>query len=166
MTVWGQRVSPVFDSARTLLIAETDEDGIVSTSFLNFDLERPQEFVRLLLDQGVMVIICGAVSDGPASLLEAAGFELISFVAGEVGQVLDAFIKGKPISAEFHMPGCGKNICCRGKIRYGHEVGNSFRGGIEWPSTGIPMFEEKNSNVTSTDVSERKSEMDYGPVQK
>ena len=122
VTVWGQRVSPVFDSARTLLIAEIDGNVLVGSSHLAFDPERPLELLQMLRAQQVTLIICGAVSEGPAAMIEAAGVELIPFIAGDVRQVLDKFLQGQPFSADFSMPGCGKNICCRGKIRRGREL--------------------------------------------
>lgn len=123
MTVWGQRVSPVFDSARTLLIAEIDGNVLVGSSHLAFDPERLLELLQMLRAQQVTVIICGAVSEGPAAMIEAAGVELIPFIAGDVRHVLDNYLQGQPFSADFSMPGCGKNICCRGKIRRGREIG-------------------------------------------
>ena len=123
VTLWGHRVSPVFDSARTLLIAEIDGNTLVSTSQLTFDPERPLELVQMLRTQQVMLIICGAVSEGPAAMIEAAGVELIPFIAGDARAVLDHYLQGRPFGAEFRMPGCGKNICCRGKIRRGREIG-------------------------------------------
>lgn len=124
VTVWGHRVSPVFDSARTLLIAEIDGTTLVGTSQLTFDPERPLELLQMLRTQQVMLIICGAVSEGPAAMIEAAGVELIPFIAGDVRVILDHYLQGQPFGAEFRMPGCGKNICCRGKIRRGREIGH------------------------------------------
>jgi predicted Fe-Mo cluster-binding NifX family protein len=123
VTVWGQRISPVFDSARTLLIAEIQGRTLVGTSLLTFDPERPLELLQMLRAQQVMLIICGAVSEGPASMLEAAGVELIPFIAGDVRHVLDHYLQGRSFGSEFRMPGCGKHICCRGKIRRGCEIG-------------------------------------------
>ena len=122
VTVWEHRVSPVFDSARTLLIAEIQEDALISTSFLTFDPDRPLELVQLLQAQMIVTLICGAISEGPASMLEAAGIELISFIAGDVHRVLATILQGGPLGAQFKMPGCGKNICCRVKIRHGWEI--------------------------------------------
>lgn len=125
VTLWGHRVSPVFDSARTLLIAEIDGATVVDTSQLAFDPERPLELVQMLRTQQVMLIICGAVSEGPAAMIEAAGVELIPFIAGDARTVMDHYLQGRSFGAEFRMPGCGRNICCRGKIRRGREIGSS-----------------------------------------
>ncbi len=124
VTVWEHRVSPVFDSARTLLIAEIDGKTIANISYLTVDPERLMELVRLLLAQKVMVIICGAVSEGPATMLEAAGFELIPFITGDVHRILAHCMEDNAVWSDFKMPGCGKNICCQGKIRRGREIGN------------------------------------------
>lgn len=122
ITIWKHRISPVFDSARTLLIAEIKDNALVNTSYLTFDLDRPLELLRMLRDQKVGIIICGAISEGPANMLQGAGFELISFIAGDVRRVLETFVEGDPLGEDFKMPGCGKNICCRGKIRRGSEI--------------------------------------------
>ena len=123
MTVWEQRVSPVFDSARTLLVAEIQGDAFINTSYLTFDPDRPLELLQMLQAQQVVLLICGAVSEGPANMLEAAGVELISFIAGDVYRVLEGFLQGNLRGTQFRMPGCGKHICCRGKIRRGREIG-------------------------------------------
>jgi predicted Fe-Mo cluster-binding NifX family protein len=133
VTVWEHRISPVFDSARTLLIAEIKDKRLVSSSYLAFDFDRPLDLVRMLRAEKVRVIICGAIAEGPANMLLAAGFELISFIAGDVRRVLETFVMGDSLGEDFKMPGCGKNICCRGKIRRGREIGtssdNDRRGG-------------------------------------
>lgn len=120
MTVWGERVSPVFDAARTLLIAHIDGNCVHGTSLVAFDPDRPLELLHLLRAQQVVVIICGAVSEGPAAMIEAAGVQLIPFIAGDTQQVLHHYLQGRPFNGQFRMPGCGKNVCCRGKIRRGH----------------------------------------------
>ncbi len=122
ITVWEDRISPVFDSGRTLLIAEIKDNALVRTSYLPFDFDRPLELLRMLRAEKVKIIISGAISEGQANMLLAEGFELISFIAGDVRRVLETFVKGEPLGEDFKMPGCGKNICCRGKIRRGHEI--------------------------------------------
>lgn len=125
VTVWEHRISPVFDSARTLFIANVDGTRIVSSSHLYFDPDRLVELMQVLRAHKVVVIICGAVSEEPATMLEAAGFELIPFIAGDFRRVLTSYIQGGTLRGEFTMPGCGKHICCQGKIRRGQEINSS-----------------------------------------
>jgi predicted Fe-Mo cluster-binding NifX family protein len=159
VTIWEHRVSPVFDSARTLLIAEIKDDVLVNTSYLAFDPDRPLELLQMLQAQKVMIIICGAVSEGPADILEGAGFELISFIAGDVHRVLETFLQGEPLGAAFKMPGCGKHICCRGKIRPGREINTLNKNGRReksreprCPEAVTNTCDDKNGSVTSAEM--------------
>lgn len=133
VTIWGHRVSPVFDAARNLLVIKLVNGSIAGLSNLEFDPDRPGQFVQLLRAQNIEVVICGAVSEGPAAVLEASGIELIPFIAGDVRQVVESFIQGTPEWSEFIMPGCEKKICCRGKIRRGSEL---VRHISEWRQNG------------------------------
>ena len=160
ITVWDNRISPVFDSGRTLLIAEINDNALVSTSYLTFDFDRPLELLRMLRTAKVSIIICGAISKEHTNMLLAAGFELISFIAGDMRQVLEAFIKGDTLGENFKMPGCGKKICCRGKIRQGHEIGttneNIRRGrGRQWqsPSAVAEIGDDNNGSAIFAEMS-------------
>lgn len=156
VTVWEHRVSPVFDSARTLLIAEIKDDRWVGTSYLAFDPNRPLDLLQMLQAQNVLIIICGAVSAGPADLLESAGITLISFIAGDVHRVLETFLQGEPLGAAFKMPGCGKHICCQGKIRRGRELTTFSKKGRrekgrepQYPEAVTKSCEDHNASVAS-----------------
>jgi len=122
VTVWGHRVSPVFDSARTLLIAELVNGHLGRMSTLELDPENPFQLMQLLRAQNIAVLICGAVSQDSAIMLENAEFEVIPFIAGDVRTVLETLIQDNPEWTEFIMPGCNRKICCRGKIRRGSEL--------------------------------------------
>ncbi len=159
ITAWEHRISPVFDSGRTLLVGEIKNNTLLSTSYLTYDFDRPLELLRMLHAEKVRIIICGAISEGPAGMLLAAGFELISFIAGDVDQVLEALVKGEPLDENFKMPGCGKNICCRGKIRHGREIGilnnNGGRGrGHQRPAppATTERGDDRNDRITSAEM--------------
>lgn len=149
-------MSPVFDSGRTLLIAEIKNGLLANTTYLAFDFHRPLELVRMLRAEKVKVIVCGAISEETASMLLAAGFEVISFITGDVRRVLEALVKGDPLEEDFKMPGCGKSICCRGKIRRGREIGMATGGGCRTsggrrrspPAVG-PVAEEMSDGATA-----------------
>lgn len=112
ITVWGNRISPVFDSAQTLLIAEIWEDQIVDRKIQLFQANMFCRCLRLLEELNVQVLICGALCEGPVRMLEAQGIEVIPFVTGEAEKILEYYVQGKDLK-EFAMPGCGHARCCR-----------------------------------------------------
>lgn len=151
VTVWGERVSPVFDAARTLLIAHLEGNSLVDTSRVAFDPDRPLELLHMLRAQQVVVIICGAVSEAPAAMIEAAGVQLIPFIAGNVQQVLGHYLQGRPFTGQFRMPGCGKNVCCRGKIRRGRGLRNFA------PNDAQPSLQDAAADAPTSQNAEKAS---------
>ena len=115
VTVWENRISPVFDASRHLLIAEIVGDRILSRSTVMFDPGIPSNLSKLLSDWNVGVLICGAVSQFPATILAADGITLIPFITGDVERVLEAYAKGKSLAPTFIMPGCGGGYHRMGK---------------------------------------------------
>ncbi len=111
MTVWGNRISPVFESARTLLVAEIHQTEIVNRQLETFKAGLFSRFTDLLLEFKIEVLICGALSLEPAILLDTSGVKVIPFMTGEAELVLSLYAKGKDL-ADFTMPGCPRNKCC------------------------------------------------------
>jgi predicted Fe-Mo cluster-binding NifX family protein len=106
VTVWEDRISPVFDASRRLLIAGIENARITDRSCLAFDSGMPDTLVRMLVGLDVPLLICGAISRVPADIIVTGGIQLISFIAGEVDRVLGAYAKGVPLAPTFVMPGC------------------------------------------------------------
>ncbi|MFO7963687.1 MAG: NifB/NifX family molybdenum-iron cluster-binding protein [Desulfobacterales bacterium] len=110
LTVWENRISPVFDSARTLLIAEIKDKKIVKRDYERLNPELPTTYVGRMTDSGISALICGAISQVPAGIIESAGIKLIPFVSGDVEDILAHYSKGMPISPKFSMPGCSESL--------------------------------------------------------
>ena len=110
VTAWGERISPVFDASRRLLIAEIEDRRVTNRSTLLFDPARPTSLASMLKDLDVAVLICGAVSQVPASIIAATGVTLIPFITGDVNRVLAAYAKGTSLSPTFAMPGCRDSL--------------------------------------------------------
>jgi len=107
LTIWGNRISPVFDSANTLLIVEIKDREICSRRYEPFYPDFPSRLAGRLTDLGVGVLICGAISEMPAAVIESAGVKLIPFITGSTDEVLDAYARGISFVDSFLMPGCG-----------------------------------------------------------
>ncbi|MGB3209764.1 MAG: NifB/NifX family molybdenum-iron cluster-binding protein [Desulforhopalus sp.] len=114
ITVWGNRISPVFDSAQTLLVAEIRDDQVVARKIQLIQATMFHRFLRLLEELEVRVLICGALCEGPVRLLESQGIEVIPFVTGETEKILECYVHGGELK-EFAMPGCGHGRCCRSR---------------------------------------------------
>jgi predicted Fe-Mo cluster-binding NifX family protein len=107
IAVWNERVSPVFDAARQLVLVDVENgmqqacrEEIIQESFLTQRAHR-------LTDLGVNVLICGAISRPLATLLSASGITVIPWKAGAVDDVLAAYLKGCLRDPCWLMPGCG-----------------------------------------------------------
>lgn len=106
VTVWEDRISPVFDASRRLLVAEIENTQITNRSYVIFNPERPSNLTKTLAELDIPVLICGAVSQVPANIIVADGIKLIPFIAGEVDRVLEVYAKGHSLAPAFVMPGC------------------------------------------------------------
>ena len=107
LTAWEDRISPVFDAARTLLIAEVENGEIVKRQHVSFFPEMSWRLAGTLNEMEIDVLICGAISQFPAGVIENSGIQLIPFVSGNVENVLDAYAAGDQLVPAFSMPGCG-----------------------------------------------------------
>ena len=116
VTVWEDRISPVFDASRRLLIAEIENARVTDQSYVFFDPGRPGNLAKTLAMLDVPVLICGAVSQTPATTIVAGGITLIPFIAGEVDRVLEVYAKGNSLEPTFVMPGCHGCIPKTGKL--------------------------------------------------
>ncbi|MBV5306635.1 MAG: NifB/NifX family molybdenum-iron cluster-binding protein [Desulfobulbaceae bacterium] len=114
LTIWEDRISPVFDVAQTLLIVEFHDGKIVRRFFEPMVPEMSSCLACWLKDLGVEVLICGAISQMPANIIEAAGVQLQSFVGGKVEEVLGSFITGLQITTIYALPGCGRHYRLQG----------------------------------------------------
>ncbi len=105
VTVWGNRISPVFDAATTLLVAEITDKKISGHYYTNFDPQSPMDLIHTLKKHHVNILVCGAISKTPAGLILDQHIHLISFVTGNVRQFLDDFVLGRTVEKKNRMPG-------------------------------------------------------------
>ncbi len=106
LTAWGNRVSPVFDAARELLVFSIAESTISRRRYEAFQPERPDLLAKRLQELQVRAFICGAITEMSAAAIQSGGIELIPFIAGSLDEVLEAYARGVPIRQIFPMPGC------------------------------------------------------------
>lgn len=114
VTVWENRISPVFDSAHHIVVADIEDRQVTEKRYENFNPAMLSHFVDELMLQKVETFICGAISEVPAQMIETSGIELIPFISGNVNDVLESFASVNSIDQEFLMPGCRRKACKKG----------------------------------------------------
>jgi len=104
--IWNNRISPLFDTACRVLIWSVERGRNGEWEEHNLQGLIPPMKVRKVKELGADILICGAVSNPIACLVESAGIELVPWVSGPVGEVLEAFQAGQLDRPRYFMPGC------------------------------------------------------------
>lgn len=103
---WEERIAPVFDSARQILVAEAEAGRVIRRHREELDMPLPMQKALRLRELGIGVLVCGAVSRPLQEQVAAAGIRVIPFVSGELAEVVRAWSEGKLPASRFFMPGC------------------------------------------------------------
>lgn len=105
--VWNNRVSPVFDVARSIRVVDIADGAVAHVS--NHDLKDDHR-VATLAKLGVDLLICAAISIPLESTVWVSGAEVISDTCGNVEEIIEAFSSGDRTLKRFRSPG---NTRCR-----------------------------------------------------
>ena len=92
--IWSERISPVFDSAANLLVADYEDGRETDRQVVALDDLAPALRAARLRDLGVEVLLCGAVSGALAQMIQAQGVRVIPWLEGSVDEAVSGFIEG------------------------------------------------------------------------
>lgn len=125
---WQGRISPVFDVASQVRVADIADGAIVEQHTVplhqNDLYARAAEVAQL----GIAVLICGAISWPLELALSNAGVEVIPQTCGEVNPILESFVAGRFNKDAFLMPGCcGRRRRLRKQRNFGHHGQSGLR---------------------------------------
>jgi predicted Fe-Mo cluster-binding NifX family protein len=110
------RISPVFDVAGHFYLIEVKDGKELSRQEFDFIGNGIFAKAQMLSELNVDVLICGAISGIQENVLRNTGIRLLTFICGEMEDVLEAFVYGKVAIRAFQMPGC----CGRRRHRHGY----------------------------------------------
>lgn len=118
---WDNRIAPVFDTARFLHVIEAESGRVLDERSETLSEEAPLQRVLRMVDLGIKTLVCGAISRPFQELVSSYGIKVMPFVAGELREVIDAWLSGTLERDIFIMPGC----CGRLRRRHGETAGGS-----------------------------------------
>lgn len=103
---WNNRIAPVFDTAQSLLVVESENGRVLTQTRITLPESLPVQKALRLMDMGVDALVCGAISRPMHDLIATHRIQVISFVAGDLLDVVQAWLEGTLETDLFAMPGC------------------------------------------------------------
>jgi predicted Fe-Mo cluster-binding NifX family protein len=102
---WQDRISPVLDTADNFIIADIRSDNRIESERINLAGKSYSERVQFLKNQGVTLLLCGAVSEYCQEVFISKGIEVIPWLRGSVDCIMEGFLKSNLNEPTFNMPG-------------------------------------------------------------
>jgi predicted Fe-Mo cluster-binding NifX family protein len=103
--VWNGRIAPVFDAARQLHLVRIEAGRIAAERDESILDEGPTSRALRLAGLEVDVLVCGAISRQLQGMIAAYGVRVVPFIAGDLREVLRAFLSGEHELRNFTTPG-------------------------------------------------------------
>ncbi len=105
-SIWEQRIAPVFDVAAEAAIVPDSAGGGITR--IPLPGNGPEAIISALLDHGVTILVCGAISRPLHDRITNRDITVHAFVTGELSDVIQAWRSGTLCDGRFTMPGCGQ----------------------------------------------------------
>jgi predicted Fe-Mo cluster-binding NifX family protein len=119
---WDNRIAPVFDVARMIRVVEVEAGKIIVETEHALTDDLPAQKALRLAELGIGALVCGAISRPVHAMVVAYGIEVIPFTAGDLREVIQAWLSGNLEQNLFAMPGCS---------RRGHRLHRGMHGLIQ-----------------------------------
>ena len=107
--IFRSRVSPVFDSCTRVLLIDIEHNQEIERSEIYLDKLSLTKRMAVLQKSKVKTIICGGISDMLQNMLQGIKICLITGIAGEVDQIVSAYLSERLNKPQFLMPGFKAN---------------------------------------------------------
>ena len=107
--IFQHRVSPVLDSCRHMFIIDIEQDTEVDRENIYLGEMSLTERCDIFAKLEVTIVICGGVSEVFANMLMGLNIRLFNGIAGEIDDVITAFLNKCLDKPKFYMPGFRQN---------------------------------------------------------
>ncbi len=132
ISIWDGRVSPVMDTASTLLIAEVVNGVEVSRKVITIPPANICGRASFISGLGIDLLICGAISHRFEQMLLADGVKLMPWFRGDIDDVIAAHLNGNLQYQNFCLPGSDRRGRYGRKCRRRGGPSGSVRQGKHW----------------------------------
>jgi len=106
VTIWNNRISPVFDVAQNLLMINLDKGEETARHNISLAGLSPPSKIETLKKNNVEMVLCGAISESFLRLLTTSGIRVEPWISGNIEEVIQAMLQNKLSDPCYRMPGC------------------------------------------------------------
>jgi predicted Fe-Mo cluster-binding NifX family protein len=106
IATWQGFVATTLDFARTFVLVDVVGGQVTARREVRLGAASPQDIAQRLEKVGASDVICGAISAPLLSAVEGRGIRVVSFVRGDVEDVIQGCLEGTLEEKRFHMAGC------------------------------------------------------------
>jgi len=92
---FGESVAPCFEYSATMAIFDVEEGRLVCQADFPLQSRVPYDRVRLMKAEKIDTVICGGLQSFYEDLLKAHDIQVISWVSGNVEDLLKRFLEGR-----------------------------------------------------------------------
>ncbi len=103
--VFNERLSPLFDTCRTLLLVDVDTGNSYDRRYESLENVTPCLRPIHLREIGVELLLCGGISRVLLERLELFGIRVVPWLGGDVNEVLVAWREHRLAEERFLLPG-------------------------------------------------------------
>lgn len=122
---WDNRIAPVFDTARSIHVVDSESGRIAGETRETLPESLSVQKALRLAELGIDCLVCGAISRSQYALISAYGIRVVPFVAGDLNDIIHAWITGSLDLEVFAMPGC----CGRKRGWFEDAIKDDYRRG-------------------------------------
>jgi len=103
---WDKRIAPVFDTTQLVHVVAHESEQVVWETLESLPENPLVQKALKLVELGIQTLVCGAISRPLHGVVTAYGIRVVPFVAGDLRDVVRAWLDGNPDLDAFAMPGC------------------------------------------------------------
>jgi len=99
------RVSPVLDSCNHILLVDVVDNAEQDRETVFMGECTLTDRCSTLVKMGISIVICGGVSEALANMIKGSDISLINGIAGNIDEVIKAYLENRLQLPVFYMPG-------------------------------------------------------------
>jgi predicted Fe-Mo cluster-binding NifX family protein len=92
---FAERIAPCFEHSATMAVFTVEDGRVVDQIDVPLQSQVAFDRVRMMRVQRIDVVICGGVEERYEDMLRGHGIEVVSWVCGEVDDLLRRYIRGR-----------------------------------------------------------------------